>query len=48
MMKRAAEAVQDESRRLRKPRTLLFGVTVLTSMDHSALNEVNVKFSPAK
>mgnify|MGYP001597604090 CR=1 FL=1 len=47
-MKRAAEAVQDESRRLRKPRTLLFGVTVLTSMDHSALNEVNVKLSPAK
>lgn len=48
MMRRAVESVRKEPRRIGQERPLLFGVTVLTSMDRAALKQVGVNFDPDK
>ena len=42
MMKAAAEAAEKEAKALGRPRPLVIGVTVLTSMNDGALNEIGV------
>lgn len=42
MMKKAAEAVLDESKKLKIPKPKLIAVTVLTSMDANNLNRIGV------
>jgi orotidine-5'-phosphate decarboxylase len=43
MMQAAAKAAMDTARMARKPKPLVIGVTVLTSMDEPTLHEVGVK-----
>ncbi|MBN2453225.1 MAG: orotidine-5'-phosphate decarboxylase [Candidatus Omnitrophica bacterium] len=42
MMKRAAEAAEEEAKRLKAPKSAVIAVTVLTSMDEMALKKVGV------
>jgi orotidine-5'-phosphate decarboxylase len=42
MMKAAADAARDEAAKIELPRPLVLGVTVLTSLDNSDLNDIGV------
>lgn len=43
MLKAAKEAVEDESRKQKKPAPILVAVTVLTSLDQAALAEIGIQ-----
>ena len=45
MMKAAARAAQEESKKLKIPKPLIFGVTVLTSLSSSDLRQIGVERS---
>jgi orotidine-5'-phosphate decarboxylase len=48
MMKAAAMAAEDEAKRLKKPKPMIFGVTILTSMDKEDISDVGIGRSVAK